>query len=243
MRYKITIEYDGTNYVGWARQKNGRSIQGCIEEAIYNYCQQKVVIYGAGRTDSGVHAYGQVAHFDIIKNHDKQKVLMAINFFLRFDNIVITDIVEVNDDFHARFSATQRHYVYKIFNRKVRSVLNEKYCWWIKKELNLTHMQQAANYLLGTHDFTSFCASEYCGNTVRTIDNINFVRYDDNVEMHVSAKSFLHHQVRNFIGTIVNVGIGKVSPDIIKIILAAQNRSAAFITAPSHGLYLLRINY
>jgi tRNA pseudouridine38-40 synthase len=243
-RYKITIEYDGTNISGWQRQLNSSSVQQFIEEAIGSFSHEKIVIFGAGRTDSGVHALAQVAHFDLEKTYPEHVVIRAINHFLRPNKIVITSCQIVDKNFHARFSAKKRHYRYVILNRAAISTLEENRSWHIREPLDIEKMQQAANFLIGHHDFTSFRAT-HCQalSPIKTLDEIKIYQEEEKIIITIKATSFLHHMVRNITGTLVPVGLGKLIPEDIKKILEEKIRRAAGPTAPAHGLYFSMVEY
>ncbi len=243
-RYKITIEYDGSNISGWQRQLNSSSVQQFIEEAIEKFSLQKTIVHGAGRTDSGVHALAQVAHFDLEKQHPTYVVLRAINHFLRPHKIVITACEIVSEDFHARFSAKKRHYRYIILNRQALSALDANRSWHVKEFLSIEKMQQAANLLLGKHDFTSFRALHcQASSPIKTLDEIKIYREDEQIIIAIKAQSFLHHMVRNIVGTLVPIGMGKLAVEDMSKILEEKNRKAAGPTAPAHGLYFSMVEY
>lgn len=244
-RWKLTIEYHGGPYCGWQRQDGQPSVQQEIEEAIQKFSQQEVRIQGAGRTDTGVHALGQVAHFDLeyraISAHDLAK---AINAHLRPQPVVILKAEEADPEFHARFHATNKLYRYRIVNRSAALALDQGLAWHVWRPLDDRAMHDAAQSLLGQHDFTTFRDSDcQAKSPVRSIDRIEVLRDGDNVTMEVEAKSFLHHQVRNTIGTLVQVGEGKWSKADFKAALEAKDRTKGGITAPADGLYLVRIDY
>ncbi len=245
MRYKITIEYDGTDYVGWQKQKDGLGVQEVIEKAIKKFSGEDVEIYGAGRTDAGVHGLGQVAHFDLAKEYPIKTIRDAINANIdKSDKVIILDAEVVDEDFHARFSAQERSYVYKIVNRKARLTLDGKRAWWHPTPLDLDNMQSCANVLIGEHDFTSFRASEcQAKSPIKSISEITLSQNGDVISIYVRAKSFLHHQVRNIAGTLLWAGQGKITPQEMKTILEAKDRTKAGPTAPAHGLYFLKIRY
>ncbi|MBN8828165.1 MAG: tRNA pseudouridine(38-40) synthase TruA [Sphingobacteriia bacterium] len=243
-RYKVTIEYQGTNTAGWQKQKNAASIQEYIEKAIYNFSKENVLVYGAGRTDAGVHALGQVAHFDLIREFDPQIILRATNHFLKNLPVGIVNCKIVDENFHARFSAIRRTYKYKIVNRPAPLIINKNLAWHVSANLDINKMQEAANFLIGKHDFTSFRASEcQAKNPIITIDLINIVQNEELIEITVSARSFLHHMVRNIVGTIKMAGEGKICPTQVKNILEARNRTQAGPTAPADGLFLYSVEY
>ena len=247
-RYKLVIEYDGTIYNGWQRQKDtNNTIEYKILQAIFKLSQEKVTLVVAGRTDSGVHALEQVAHFDLEKYIKESVITAALNFYLKDETIVIIETEIVDNNFHARFSAKQRCYVYKIYNRKINSpILNNK-IWHVKYPLNIELMNNAAKYLLGTHDFSSFRASGcQAKSSIRTIDSIRLYKTEANNDiicMEVKAQSFLYHQIRNFIGTLIKVGARKISVSDFSVILEKRDRKLAFLTAPACGLYLMKIKY
>jgi len=243
-RYLLTIEYDGTPYVGWQRQINGPSVQTEVEEAIQDFCQQDVRLHVAGRTDTGVHAFGQCAHFDSNKQLETDTIRTALSHYLRDKQISIVSAQKVADDFHARFSAKKRSYVYKILNRVPTSPLYKDRVWHIRKPLDLAAMREAANHLLGKHDFTSFRSSEcQADSPIRTIDILDIKTEGEMILIHVEAQSFLHHMVRNLTGTLVHVGQGKWAPADVKRILDAKDRKQAGPTAPSAGLYFVKVEY
>ena len=243
-RYKITLEYIGAGYCGWQKQKEALSLQKVIEDAIFAFSKEKVDVIIAGRTDSGVHAYGQVAHFDLNKYYTSVRLMQSINHFCYQHTIGVVKVEEVDEDFHARFSAKSRHYIYKILNKSSVNIIEKGFKTWVRQELNIENMQIAANYLLGNHDFSSFRASACQSNSpIRTLDKINIIKYNDDIEIRVSALSFLHHMVRNIVGSLIMVGIGKWPPEKIKEILQAKDRRSAGPTAPAEGLYFLRVDY
>ncbi len=244
MRYKLKIEYDGTKYHGWQKQENLPTIQGAIEKAIFKFCAEETEIYGSGRTDKGVHAFGQIAHVDIKKETTTETIKMALNSHLRDEKIVILSVEKVAEDFHARFDAKQRFYVYKILNRPVHPALDLKRVWWIPKKLDIKKMQKASEFLLGNHDFSTFRATEcQAKSPIRTLDSITFEQKKDIIIMKCNALSFLHHQVRNIIGSFIEVGLGKKKPEWIKEILEKKDRKFAGMTAPACGLYFEKITY
>ena len=245
-RYKIIMEYDGTGTVGWQRQKEGISIQGQVEDAIKEFTGKDIVIFAAGRTDAGVHATFQTAHFDTENEYRNDTVRDAINSYLyhKNANVVILKAEKVSDDFHARFDAKKRGYLYRINNRKPPIVLDRNRSWWIPVKLDVEKMNEAAQYLLGEHDFSSFRAAEcQAKSPIRTVDKIEVTAFGSEIHINVEALSFIHHQVRNFVGTLKMVGTGKLKPIDVKTILEAKNRAAAGPTAPPYGLYLTKIEY
>ena len=243
-KYKLIIEYDGNNFVGWQRQENGNSVQESIEKSIKLLTSEKVIVYGAGRTDSGVHAKGQVAHFEISKRISNYKIRDGLNQYLRPNSIAILSSEEVSNDFHARFSAKMRTYQYKIINRRSPLTIDKNFAWVIFKKLKIADMKIASLNFLGKHDFNSFrsinCQSS---SSIKTIENFEVKEVKDNILIDVSAKSFLHSQVRIMVGTLVEVGKGKLNPDAILKIIKSNDRSKAGPTAPAHGLYLMKVQY
>lgn len=243
-RFKLTIEYDGTSFVGWQRQDNGLSVQAVLEAAVRGYCQVDALVQGAGRTDAGVHALGQVAHVDLPRDDRPQVVANALNAHLRPHPISVLKAEKVADDFHARFSAIERGYVYRIINRRAPAVLEINHAWWIKAELDAAAMHDAAQALVGRHDFTSFRAIEcQAESPVKTLDEISVAQNGELIAITVRARSFLYHQVRNFVGTLKFVGDGKWTRADIKRVLEARDRSIAGPTAPPGGLYLTHVRY
>ena len=304
MRYKLTLEYDGTSLIGWQENAQGPSVQSLLQEAIFKFCRQRVEVVAAGRTDAGVHALGMVCHFDlevaerraqsagddnnkIEDNSSKEAhsetpslfvlrpstsekpslcalrsatycetIMRALNFYLMNSPIAVLGCEEVPDDFHARFSCVRRNYRYIILNRRAPAVLGKSMVWWIPRPLDLEKMRVAAERLVGNHDFTSFRASEcQAKSPVKTLDSVNirmtddgwgmksnsFIHHPSSIILDFSARSFLHHQVRNMVGTLVEIGLGK--PYNIDEIFAAKNRSAAGPTSPASGLYFVTAEY
>ena len=243
-RYKLTIEYIGTHISGWQFQTHTISVQEILEKAIHLFCGEKVLLHAAGRTDAGVHAVGQIAHVDLSKYHDPHRLMEAINHFSKQHTVGVTACEIVDSDFHARFSAKARHYVYRIINRPGRTIIDQDRAWWIKHELDIDIMREGAKYLVGNHDFTSFRAKICQAKTpVRTISKIEIIKNSEEIRIYISAPSFLHHMVRNIVGSLVLVGNGKWQPQDIKSALEAKDRAAAGITAPACGLYFLKVDY
>lgn len=243
-RYKIILEYIGAGYCGWQRQKESLSLQQIIEEAIFAFSKEKVSVTVAGRTDSGVNAYGQVAHFDLKKLYDTRRLMQSINHFSRPHTIGVVSAEVVDKEFNARFSAKSRHYVYKILNRPSVNIINNGLQHWVRHDLDVKKMQEAANFLLGNHDFSSFRASQcQSSSPMRTLDKIYIIRDGDNIEIQISALSFLHHMVRNIVGSLIMVGLGKWEPLKMKNVLEAKDREEAGPMAPACGLYFLKVNY
>ncbi len=255
-RWKLTMEYDGRPYAGFQIQKKVATVQGELQKAIKNFCQQDIPVVGAGRTDAGVHAMAQVAHFDLeYKNADGSERKMsehdmakAINAHLMPQPIVILKAQKVGEDFHARFGAKNKLYRYKIINRSHPLSLDQGLAWWRKTKLDIEAMREAATYFLGQHDFTSFRDTECQSKSpVRSVDAIDIETRDilggTEIWFHVRGKSFLHHQVRNMVGTLTLVGEGKWQPKDIITALEAKDRTAGGPTAPADGLYLVSIDY
>ena len=246
MRYKLTLEYDGTNTLGWQRQLDGPSIQEYLEKVLEILSGSHSEVAAAGRTDAGVHALAQVAHIDFDTSMETWKIREAFNANLRQLEapVSVLDVEEVSSDFHARFSAQGRGYIYKILNRRSPSVLHANRVWWVPVELNVEAMRKGAQYLLGNHDFTSFRAAAcQAKSPIKTLDKLDIEKIGDEIIFTVEAKSFLHHQVRNMVGTLKMVGDGKLKPEDIKTILEAKDRSKAGATAPACGLYLSKVVY
>jgi tRNA pseudouridine38-40 synthase len=243
-RYRLTIEYDGTPFVGWQVQAAGVSVQSALVDAIHAFSGERVIVRGAGRTDAGVHALGQVAHIDLIRDWPPFRVSEAINHHLRPHPIVVLNIDRVSDDFDARFSATKRHYVYRILTRRARPTLETNRVWWVTQDLDAVAMHSAAQSLLGHHDFTTFRATQCQAKTpMRTLDQLDVSRSGNDIRIMVSAQSFLHNQVRSMVGSLKTVGEGKWTAADLKAALTAANRSACGPVAPAAGLYLARVDY
>ena len=243
-RFKLTLEYDGGGFVGWQRQDNGPSIQAALEEAVAGFCGESVTLHGAGRTDAGVHALGQVAHLDIAKSVTADKLRDALNAHLRPAPIAVLRAEEVGEEFHARFSATRRRYLYHIVNRRAPLALARGRAWFVPASLDAAAMHKAAQSLLGQHDFTSFRAAEcQAKSPVKTLDRLDVTREAEEIRVETEARSFLHHQVRNMVGTLRLVGEGKWSADDLRAALDAKDRAAAGPTAPAEGLYLVAVDY
>ncbi|AHC39221.1 tRNA pseudouridine(38-40) synthase TruA [Ehrlichia muris] len=245
MRYKIVIEYNGSNFIGWQKQKHlSNSIQEILEKAIFEFSQQHTTVYVAGRTDAGVHALGQVAHFDLTRDFDTYVVRNAINHHLVPHAIAILSVEKTDDKFHARFSAKKRHYLYRIINRYSPLTIDHNRAWLIHNPLNIENMIQAIEYIKGNHDFSSFRA-RHCQSKspVKTIDDLQIIHNNQSINIHISAISFLHHQVRIIIGTLVECGKNNFPPEHTKNILEAKNRSCAGMTAPPYGLYFVKVDY
>lgn len=243
-RYRLTLEYDGAGFVGWQRQANGPSVQQALEEAVEAFCSERTVVHGAGRTDSGVHALGQVAHLDLERAVAPDRLRDAVNFHLRPQPAAVLEAALAPADFHARFSALERRYRYRIVNRPAPLVLERGRAWRVPQPLDETVMQAAADRLIGHHDFESFRSSEcQAENALRTLDLLQVRRDGEAVELEVAARSFLHNQVRILAGTLKQVGIGRWTPDDVSRVLAARDRRAAGPTAPPEGLTFLSVRY
>jgi tRNA pseudouridine38-40 synthase len=243
-RYRLTIEYDGGPFVGWQRQDNGPSVQQALEQAIARFCGETVVVHGAGRTDAGVHALGQVAHVDLGSGHPPETVRNAVNFHLRPAPVAVLAAEVVDSEFHARFSAIGREYLYRILNRAAPPVLERGRVWWVPAPLDADAMAAAAAVLVGRHDFTSF-RSVMCqaDSALKTLDALEVQRAGDEVRIQARARSFLHNQVRIIAGTLKRVGEGRWSVADVEAALAARNRDRAGPTAPPEGLTLVAVRY
>jgi tRNA pseudouridine38-40 synthase len=241
---KLVIEYDGAQYYGWQRQNGHRSIQQTLEEKIKLITQEEVSVIGSGRTDTGVHAINQVAHFKMASELSDANLLHALNCVLPND-IVIKKLEEVDPSFHARFDVKSKKYTYQIWNGQSSTAIKRNYCWYIRKELDLDEIRRAAQYLVGTHDFSAFCgAGSKVKDYIRTIRDVLIERDDQGmVIITVSADGFLRHMVRNIVGTLIDVGKGKTSPEEFNKILDSRDRKQAGMTAPAHGLFLAEVNY
>jgi tRNA pseudouridine38-40 synthase len=243
-RYRLTVEYDGRPFVGWQRQDNGPSVQGALEDAIEKFSGLRVTVTGAGRTDAGVHAKGQVAHFDLEKDFVPDKVRDALNHFLRPQPVVVLEAGLAAVDFHARFSATKRHYLYRILNRRSPPALDAGFVWHVSTSLDAEAMHRAAQALVGQHDFTTFRAAEcQAQSPVKTLDRLTVTRQDEEIHIEAEARSFLHHQVRSFVGSLKQVGEGKWRERDLADALAACDRSRCGPVSPPDGLCLMKVDY
>jgi tRNA pseudouridine38-40 synthase len=243
-RYKLVVEYDGTRYVGWQRQLNGRSVQQAIEEAIEGFAGHPVRIQTAGRTDAGVHATHQVAHVDFDKEWRTDTVRDATNAHLKPEPVSILGAEIVPDTFDARRSARRRHYLYRILNRRAPAALALDRVWHVPGALDADAMHAAAQTLVGRHDFTTFRASEcQADSPVRTLDRLDVARDGEEIRVGASARSFLHHQVRSMVGTLALVGAARWSADDVREALEARDRTRCGPTAPACGLYLVGVDY
>lgn len=243
-RYKFTIEYDGTDFYGWQRQKSQISVQQVLEEAVLKFSGETVTSQAAGRTDTGVHGLGQVAHIDLSKEWDPFRIREAMNYHLRNYRVVVVECEAVPDTFEARFSAKTRHYEYRILTRRAPPALERNQVWHVPKALDVSKMHEAAQYFIGQHDFTTFRSSEcQAKSPIRTIEKFDVVGDDEYISATVSARSFLHHQVRSMVGSLKLVGEGKWKPEDIRDALAAADRTRCGAMAPSAGLYFVGVDY
>ena len=243
-KYRLTLEYDGRPFVGWQRQDNGLSVQQVLEQAVAGFCGEETIVHGAGRTDAGVHARGQVAHIEIDRDMPPSKVAGALNAHLRPHPVAIVGCAHAEKDFHARFSATGRAYHYRIVNRRAPLTLDLGLAWWVPVQLDAEAMNEAAQVLIGQHDFTSFRASIcQAKSPVKTLDRLQVTRDGEYISIVVEARSFLHNQVRIMTGSLRLVGEGKWTAADLKASLDACDRSAAGETAPPDGLYLTSVRY
>lgn len=245
-RFRMTVEYDGTPYVGWQMQENGHSVQAALQAAILSLTGETVSVRGAGRTDSGVHARGQVVHADLSRDWKPFKLRNALNAHLMMaaEKVVVLDVQAVDDGFDARFSALRRHYLYRILNRPSPLTLEANRAWWVARELDHAAMHEAAQTLVGHHDFTTF-RSAHCQakSPMRTLDRLDVGRDGDFIEIRASAQSFLHNQIRSFAGTLKLAGEGKMTPGDVRAALDARDRKACGPVAPPQGLYFMRVDY
>jgi tRNA pseudouridine38-40 synthase len=243
-RYKLTIEYDGAPFVGWQRQTNGMSVQQALEEAVFAFTGESIVVHGAGRTDAGVHARGQVAHVDLSRNWTPNKIREAMNARIRPHPVSIIEVEEVAGDFEARFSATRRHYLYLIDNRRAPPALDRHHVWHVPRNLDSDAMHAAAQLLVGKHNFTTFRAAECQANSpVRTLDVLNVTRKGDRIEVYTNAQSYLHSQVRSLVGSLEQVGSGRWTAEDLRAALEARDRARCGTVAPPQGLYLMQVDY
>ena len=248
-RYKLVVEYDGTPFCGWQRQRDHPSVQETLENALFALTGERPVVAASGRTDSGVHALGQVVSFDLLRSFPAYKLRDGLNFHLRRSGedgatVCVTAAAVVHPDFHARFSATQREYLYRIVNRRAHLVLDRHRAWLVPQPLDAAAMHDAAQVLVGQHDFSSFRAAEcQARSPVKTLDSLSVQRVGEEIIIKVKARSFLHHQVRNIVGTLKSVGLGKWTVSDVKRVLAARDRRAGGMTAPAAGLYFVQTRY
>jgi len=247
-RYKLTLEYDGAGLVGWQRQPNGLSVQEALETAITRFCGEAVTVYGGGRTDAGVHALAQCAHIDLACNAPADVIRSALNHHLRVPEragaITVLSVEPTAPDFHARLSATARLYRYRILNRRAPPAVERGRVWHVAAPLDIDAMRQGANHLIGHHDFSTFrdslCQAK---SPVKTLGALDLIREGEEIHITARARSFLHHQVRNMVGTLKLVGLDRWQPGEVATALAARDRRAGGPTAPAEGLYLVAVQY
>lgn len=243
-RYKLVVEYDGTPFCGWQRQEGVSTIQESLENAVLPLTKIPVIIFGAGRTDTGVHALGQVAHFETEKNLDPFRIQECMNAHLVQQSISVLSVEQVSKDFHARFSAKERSYIYKIVNRRAKLSLDQNRAWKIIHPLDVQKMNDIAQVLVGKHDFSAFRAAGCQSNSpIKSINSINVQEHDAYIYVTVSAKSFLYHQVRNIVGSLCQVGTGEWSADDFIKVFESKDRTLAAETAPACGLYFWKVTY
>ena len=243
-RYKIKIEYEGTPFVGWQFQKNGRSIQEVLQKAIFNFSKERVVVIGAGRTDSGVHALAQVAHFDLKKKIERKNLLPDINQNIGNKPVTILKINKINKRFHARHDAKRRTYQYLIINRQSPLALQKNKAWHIRKKLDVKAMIKGAKLLLGTHDFSTFRAASCAAKSpIKTMEKILIKKNKDKITLQFASRSFLQQQIRSMVGCLKYLGEGKWNLNDFKNSFKSVNRSKCAPPAPACGLYLKNINY
>jgi tRNA pseudouridine38-40 synthase len=243
-RYKLTIEYCGAGLVGWQRQAKGLSVQEALETAIHDFCGAAVTVFGAGRTDAGVHALAQIAHVDLPREAAPEVIRSAVNHHLRPHRISVIAVEPVSHEFNARHSATARHYLYRILNRRAPPALDHGRVWHVAAPLDLAAMREGARHLVGRHDFSTFrdslCQAK---SPVKTLDALDLSAEGDEIHIAARARSFLHHQVRNMVGTLKLVGLGRWQPEDVAAALAARDRRAGGPTAPASGLTLVLVRY
>jgi tRNA pseudouridine38-40 synthase len=243
-RYRLTIEYCGAGLVGWQRQKSGMSVQQALEDAICAFCGEDVRVFGAGRTDAGVHALAQIAHIDLPRASEPDVIRGAVNYHLRPHAIAIVAVEEAPAGFDARRSARSRHYRYRILNRRAPAALERGFVWHVAPPLDLAAMQAGARHLVGHHDFSTFrdslCQAK---SPVKTLDVLDIHRVGAELHIEARARSFLHHQVRNMAGTLKLVGLGRWRPEDVARALEARDRRAGGPTAPAEGLVLVAVGY
>lgn len=244
MRYRLTLEYDGSPFVGWQSQKGGGGVQDAVSDAIEKFCGERVTVFGAGRTDTGVHARGQVAHIDLQSTPSAYQVMAGINFHLKPHPVAILDAVEAVPDFDARFSATARHYEYKIISRRAALALDRARAWFVPQKLQLEAMQAAAALLQGKHDFSTFRSTQcQARSPVKTLSRLQVEQAGDTFTIFASAPSFLHHQVRSLAGVLKVAGTGKWTLQDVEAALKACDRTACAQVAPACGLTFMAVDY
>ncbi|TNE61473.1 MAG: tRNA pseudouridine(38-40) synthase TruA [Alphaproteobacteria bacterium] len=244
-RFKLTIEYDGRPFVGWQKQDNGPTVQAALEAACRGFApDEHITVTGSGRTDAGVHATGQVAHMDLVREMTADALQGALNYHLRPNPVSVLKVEAVPDDFHARFSATRRHYTYRIINRRGPLTFERGLVWQVSRLLDHEAMHEAAQLLVGTHDFTTFRHTEcQAKSPVKTVDYLTVERDGQEISLHAGARSFLHHQIRSITGTLKLVGEGSWNADRVRSALEAKNRQALGLNAPPDGLYFRQVEY
>jgi tRNA pseudouridine38-40 synthase len=243
-RYKLILEYEGAPFVGWQRQENGLSVQEALESALFAMTGERATAHGAGRTDAGVHALGQVAHVDLMRDWDPWRLVEGLNAHLVSHPVAILSVERVAVDFDARHSASARHYLYRIVNRRAPLTLDRGRAWRLKPRLDAEAMREAARALVGRHDFSTFRDAQcQAKSPIRTLDRLDVKREGDEVRFETSALSFLHRQVRSIVGSLVDVGLGRWSASDLKAALKAADRSRCGQVAPASGLYLVRVDY
>ncbi len=246
MRYKVNVEYSGSSYCGFQKQTDieQKSVQGVLQKAIFEMSKEEVTITPSGRTDAGVHALKQTMHFDLEKKFEAHKIVSGLNHFLYDEDVSILNCEITDEEFHARFDAKMRHYQYLIINRPAPLTLQKTQAWHVVTKLNLDEMRKAAKFLIGQHDFSAFRDSECQGKSpIKTVEKIEIKQDKEQITLDFSAKSFLHHMVRNIVGTLVWVGLGKISASEIKSILESKDRTKSGPNAPAHGLYFFGVDY
>jgi tRNA pseudouridine38-40 synthase len=243
-RYKIIVEYDGGGYHGFQRQDNVRTIAGELEQAVYSLSQEEAVVLGSGRTDAGVHAFGQVVHFDLSKDFDENAIVEGLNYYLKKEKISIVSCEKVDEEFHARHSSKQRYYRYVVLNRLAKPALDLGKVWWVPRKLDVKLMKKASKYLIGEHDFSSFRAKGcQASSPVKKMKKISIQKVGDYIYFDFKANSYLYHMIRNVVGTFYYIGLGKWEVSYMKDILMAKDRSKAGVTAPPDGLYFMKVDY
>ena len=243
-RYRLIVEYDGTGFSGWQRQSNGASIQATLEDAVFGFSGERVRIFGAGRTDAGVHAAGQYAHFDLDRDMEPAKLREALNAHVRPHAIAVLEASKAAEDFDARRQARLRLYRYRIINRAAPLALERDRAWHVRPALNLEAMQEGAQHLIGRHDFSTFRAAEcQAKSPIKTLDRLELRRSGDEIQIEAEARSFLHNQVRAMVGTLALVGRGRWSSAHVLAAREARNRTKGGPNAPPHGLCLMAVRY
>lgn len=243
-RYKLILEYDGSYFCGFQRQKSGLGVQGLIEASLLTITGEEITLVGAGRTDTGVHAYGQVIHFDLKKDMPPFQLTKALNHFMRERGCVVLESAYADADFHARFSAKARAYEYVILNRPTPSALHRNRAWHVIQPLDISAMEKACQHFVGHHDFNAFRSAECKSpSSIKTMQQCSVSKDNDWIKIHIQSKSFLHNQVRIMVGSLVHVGLKKQSPDWIQSLLSQKDRTKSGPTAPPHGLYFLNVLY